>query len=194
MRKQKQREKQKLLPAASRDSHVTVTECHATDIEEDKERDKELEKKSKKENTRTLFDRLLPEYNLPEALQDKLGEWITYKIERKEQYQEQGMKTLLRKVENNLQTYGEQAMCDLIDDCMASGWKGIIFDRLAEKKKAMPQQKRGSFETDQFFNRALKRSYGDLEMHKSENPKTAADDEGIRKRAANLKAAFSKGV
>lgn len=44
LRKQKQRENQKLLSDMSRDSHVNVTQCHATeeDIEEDKE--KELEK------------------------------------------------------------------------------------------------------------------------------------------------------
>ena len=191
---QERRAIQRALVAKSSDTSLDKSsDVAVSDIEEDKERDKE-EKKSKKENTRALFDRLLPEYNLPEALQAKMGEWITYKIERKEQYQEQGMKTLLRKVENNQLTYGEQALCDLIDDCMASGWKGIIFDRLADKKKAMPQQQRGSFETEQFFKRALKRSYGDLEMHKSENPKTAADDEGIRQRAANLKAAFAKGV
>lgn len=38
LRKAAQRERQKALPA-SRDSHVTVTQCHATDIEEDKEED-----------------------------------------------------------------------------------------------------------------------------------------------------------
>lgn len=44
IRKQKQREKQKLLPDVSRDSHVTVTQSHATeeDIEEDKDKEKEI--------------------------------------------------------------------------------------------------------------------------------------------------------
>ena len=41
IRKQRQRENQKLLNAMSRDSHVTVTECHA--IEEEREEDKEKE-------------------------------------------------------------------------------------------------------------------------------------------------------
>lgn len=41
LRKQKQRESQKRLPDVSRDSHGTVTQCHATDI--DIEEDKELE-------------------------------------------------------------------------------------------------------------------------------------------------------
>lgn len=46
LRKQKQREKQKLLPNASRDITGQVTQCHATDI--DKEEDKEDKKKKKK--------------------------------------------------------------------------------------------------------------------------------------------------
>lgn len=41
LRKQKQRESQKRLPDVSRDSHGTVTQCHAADI--DIEEDKELE-------------------------------------------------------------------------------------------------------------------------------------------------------
>lgn len=47
LRKQRQRESQRLLPDVSRDSHVTVTQCHATeeDIEEDKELDIDKEKK-----------------------------------------------------------------------------------------------------------------------------------------------------
>lgn len=41
LRKQKQREKQKLLPEGSQDSHGTVTQCHA--LEEEREEDKEKE-------------------------------------------------------------------------------------------------------------------------------------------------------
>lgn len=41
LRKQKQREKERLLEGTSRDGHVTVTLCHATDI--DKEKDIELD-------------------------------------------------------------------------------------------------------------------------------------------------------
>ena len=47
LRKQKQRDKQKLLPEGSRDSHVTITLSHATEEEkeEEKDTDKEIEKK-----------------------------------------------------------------------------------------------------------------------------------------------------
>lgn len=90
--------------------------------------------KGKKETTHDLFLRLLPDYIIPDSLKAKMEEWFTYKTERKETYKEQGMKSLLRQVENNQLMYGEKAVCGLIDDSMANGWKGIIFDRL----KKMP--------------------------------------------------------
>jgi predicted phage replisome organizer len=46
IRKQKQRDKQKLLPDASRDSHVTVTDGHATEKEIEEESDIEIDKKN----------------------------------------------------------------------------------------------------------------------------------------------------
>ena len=45
LRKQKQRENQRLLQDVSRDCPVTVTLCHATDKEEDKEEDLDIDKK-----------------------------------------------------------------------------------------------------------------------------------------------------
>ena len=54
LRKQRQRENQKLLPEVSRDSHGTVTQCHATDI--DKEEEKELEKDIKKVDYVQIMD------------------------------------------------------------------------------------------------------------------------------------------
>ena len=140
-RKQVQRARQKetLLigeTPMSRDSHVTVTQCHATDKEIEREEEREVrdnKKKSVKENSHTLFERLLPEYNIPFSVSEKLKEWLTYKTERKEPYKEQGMKSFLRQVENKTIEYGEQAVCDLIDECMSNGWKGIIYDRLQQK-------------------------------------------------------------
>lgn len=154
LRKQKQREKQKALPDASRDSHGTVTPGHATEGEgeEDKdiEEEGEGEKKSKRETTHSLFERIRPDYMFSDLLNDKLREWITYKVERKEPYKEQGLKALLRKVENNSIKFGEQAVCNLIDDSMANGWKGIIFERL---QKPQQQTGRQSSYTDAIKNR-----------------------------------------
>lgn len=142
--KQKSRAKQKMLQDVN-DKSMTSQRCHDTeedkdiDKETEKEEEKEGEKKSVRETTHTIFKRLLPDYVFSDDLKAKMGEWITYKTERKEPYKEQGMKSLLRQVENNAMKYGDQAVCDLIDECMASNWKGIIFDRLQQKAQPSKQ-------------------------------------------------------
>lgn len=120
------------------DSTVDSTRITVDDAEEEKEEDKnkkEKENKSVRETTHTLFVRLLPDYLLSDSLQDKMGEWVKYKTERKEPYKEQGMKSLLRQVENKALQYGDDAVCSLIDECMANNWKGIIFDRLQQSQR-----------------------------------------------------------
>ena len=133
-------------------SKVNVNCADKEREEEREEREENNKKKSVKENTHTLFERLLPDYNIPFSVSEKLKEWITYKTERKEPYKEQGMKSFLRQVENKSLEYGEQAICDLIDECMSSGWKGIIYDRLEQKKAntfnngtAKPQSSNNNF-------------------------------------------------
>lgn len=139
MRKAAQREREKAKrDVSSRDSHVTVTQSHATDKEEEKEieLDRDITPPTpSKETASELFNRLLPEYSFSEELRGKLVEWMQYKSERRESYKETGLKSLLRQVENNAQRYGEQALCELIDLSMSNGWKGIIFDKLEEIQK-----------------------------------------------------------
>ena len=140
IRQAKYKAKQKQLPN-NVTGNVTVTDGNATDKEEEKDIDREEEKKSVRETTPTIFKRLLPDYILSEELQAKMAEWITYKMERKEGYKEQGMKSLLRQVENNALKYGDRAVCELIELCMASGWKGIIFDKLEKQPSRQGYQK-----------------------------------------------------
>lgn len=120
------------------DSTVDSTRISVDHAEEEKEEDKnkkEKENRSVRETTHTLFARLLPDYLLSDSLQAKMGEWVKYKTERKEPYKEQGMKSLLRQVENKAIQYGDDAVCSLIDECMANNWKGIIFDRLQQSQR-----------------------------------------------------------
>lgn len=160
LRKQAQRARQKqLLPEASRDITGQVTQSHATDKEGDIRRRKE--KKSVKESPHALFERLIPEYTMTDALKAKMHEWITYKTERKEPYKETGLKSLLRQVENKAMEYGEPAIIDLIDLCMASSWKGIIFEKLGAKPvQAQPIQRQTyqkptkAEEMNEFYNMA----------------------------------------
>ena len=118
------------------ESNDNVTKCNA-DVQKsniEKELEKELEKENKKggkrETTQSIFERLLPEYTISDVMADKLREWFKYKTERKDGYKEQGMKSLLKQVANKVSVYGDTAVCNLIDECMSNGWKGIIWDKL----------------------------------------------------------------
>ena len=76
---------------------------------------------------------------LNQKIREKMCEWCTYKIERKEGYKEQGMKSLLRQVEKKVAEFGEGRVCDLIEECMSNNWKGIIWDKMTQ----IPQRSAG---------------------------------------------------
>lgn len=154
--KQRSRAKQKALSAPSEDVNdmsMTSQCCHDTDTDIDIEEDidididKDKKKKSVRETTLTLFKRLSSDYilhmDIHADLYAKVEEWVKYKMERKESYKEQGMKALLRQIENNALTYGDRAVCDLIDESMSNGWKGIIFDKLKQKGSGKRNEQSG---------------------------------------------------
>lgn len=129
------RAKQTAIAEKSTVDSTRISVDHAEEEKEEDKNKKEKENKSVRETTHTLFVRLLPDYLLSDSLQAKMGEWVKYKTERKEPYKEQGMKSLLRQVENKAIQYGDDAVCSLIDECMANNWKGIIFDRLQQTQR-----------------------------------------------------------
>ncbi|MDO5146108.1 MAG: phage replisome organizer N-terminal domain-containing protein [Eubacteriales bacterium] len=91
------------------------------------------EKKAGKETQIQIFLRLVDDYAISDPVREKMQVWFKYKTERKENYKEQGMKSLLKRVETNAAKHGDQAVCDLIDECMSSNYAGIIWDKLARQ-------------------------------------------------------------
>ena len=69
-----------------------------------------------------------------EAMKAKVDQWLQYKSERKEDYQPTGLQSLITQIQNNVNKHGEDAIIDLIGDCMANGYRGIIWDRLKPKQ------------------------------------------------------------
>lgn len=131
----KHREKQKLLQAEVEKKECNVTErySNATDkirIDKNREDKRRKDKNSNKELALQLLDSLLVDFSISEPLVEKLREWLTYKAEKKQTYKETGLKTLLKQVAAKEQEYGSMAVMDLIDDCMARNYSGIIWDRL----------------------------------------------------------------
>lgn len=78
-------------------------------------------------------------------LKDKIIEWLDYKEERKELYKETGFKSLVTQINNNVKKYGAENVINLITECMANNYKGIIFEKLKNCKKPAPTVERRIF-------------------------------------------------
>lgn len=138
------------VPLQLRDEPVTST---ATQDRLGKERlGQDRLGEGKRETQKTLFEKLRPTYLFDDEMAAKMSEWFDYKTELRQPYKERGMTALLNKVEGYVRQYGNRAVCSLIDESMANGWKGIIWERL-EKKPAGSQYRRSEtgFQTSNPF-------------------------------------------
>lgn len=108
-------------------------EANCKQEEDESEKEKEKEKEGEIENEcypPTPFSKIIASYSFSEPLMAKTTAWLKYKSERRESYKEQGLKSLLTQIQKNAAKYGEQAVIDLMEQCMAANWAGIIWDRL----------------------------------------------------------------
>ena len=68
----------------------------------------------------------------------KIEEWINYKKQRKDKpYTEIGLNTLLKRIDKAVEEYGTNKVVDLIEECIANNYQGIIFEKL-KKGQAYP--------------------------------------------------------
>jgi len=96
---------------------------------------KSNENQMSKQNSILSFKFYISNLNINNQLKDKITQWLDYKTERKEYYKETGFKALVSKIIKSSDVYGLKPVIDLIDECMASNYKGIIFDRFKNTKK-----------------------------------------------------------
>lgn len=93
------------------------------------------------------------------VLQEAFEDWLKYKRERREAYKPTGLKSLATQIKNQAAIHGEEAVASLIRQCMASNWKGIIFDRLQNKTQSYGRSSTG-FETSNPFAEMLAEERG----------------------------------
>lgn len=122
-------------------SKQTASKAEANGKQEQPASEKENEKEREKEKENecyppTPFSQIIASYSFSEPLMAKTTAWLKYKSERRESYKEQGLKSLLTQIQKNAAKYGEQAVIDLMEQCMAANWAGIIWDRLMKGEPA----------------------------------------------------------
>lgn len=71
---------------------------------------------------------------------EKLSEWITSRLEHGDPITETGLKSLVRIAKDKITKHGADAVAQLITECMASGYKGIVWDRLEKARSGTPKK------------------------------------------------------
>lgn len=78
------------------------------------------------------------------AMIAKVNEWLDYKAEKRQQYKPTGLKSLITQIEKQAHQHGEAAVMQLIDDCMAANYQGIIWDKLGRQNNSPRQAESGN--------------------------------------------------
>ena len=71
---------------------------------------------------------------------EKLSEWITSRLEQGDPITETGLKSLVSIAKDKISKHGADAVAQLITECMASGYKGIVWDRLEKARSGTPKK------------------------------------------------------
>lgn len=91
---------------------------------------KELNNKELNNNINKYFE--------DEALNKSINEWFEYKKQRKSKYTDIGKKKLVTQIKNSADIYGVTTVVNLINECIANNYQGIVFGRL-DKPEAKPK-------------------------------------------------------
>ena len=127
------------IKSASNDGASKKEKEKEVEVEKEKEIEKEVEiEREGKGECEGENARLLA---LPPDVRTALTNWLAYKRERREAYKPQGLSALLTQTEKACKAHGAAAVADIIGTSMASGYRGIVFDRLA---RAAPQERTGN--------------------------------------------------
>lgn len=74
------------------------------------------------------------ELGFGKELATAFDDWLQYKRERKDKpYTPTGLKSVITQIRNNTAKYGENAVAELIQECMAANYQGIIWERLEKR-------------------------------------------------------------
>lgn len=135
------REEERKLEETKLDNTPPISSLQGTKDEPKTKRGQKT--KEPKENSIQILDRLILNYSMSDFLLEKVREWIEYKVARKEDYVEQGMKSLLTKISKEAQKNGDAAVVDIIDLSMGNSYKGILWDKISKNNNQQSFSRNG---------------------------------------------------
>lgn len=81
-----------------------------------------------------LYKKIKERVSLPEKLDEAFSKWLEYKTERGDVYTEIPLATLIKTVEDRAKASGEDEVIRVIDECIASNYKNIIWEKLKKSE------------------------------------------------------------
>ena len=123
----------------------------------------ELDKDSKESNkpakagkgTCDNIKKMIAKSSLGDEVKEEVEKWLEYKKERKDKYTEIGFRSLLTKIEKNCNEFGNDAVIDVIENSIVSGYQGIIWDKLTKGGRNGTVSKKDEDECDYNFGLVL---------------------------------------
>lgn len=82
--------------------------------------------KDKIYKTKSKSNNIIPLTPFTGELGAKVEEWLAYKKEKGQSYKPTGLKSLITKIQKNVEQYGERAVIDAIDTAMSNSWQGFF--------------------------------------------------------------------
>lgn len=87
-----------------------------------------------------FHEKMIEETDIPDIVKEEVRSWLKYKKKQhKFTYTEYGFKPFMQQIYFRVRDYGATNVIDVINESMANGYKGILWDKLEKKKK---QEKR----------------------------------------------------
>lgn len=99
--------------------------------------------------------KMIAESSLDDEVKKEAEKWLEYKKERKDKYTEIGFRSLLTKIEKNCNEFGKDAVIDVIENSIVSGYQGIIWDKLTKGGRNGTVSKKDEDECDYNFGLVL---------------------------------------
>ena len=123
----------------------------------------ELDKDSKESNkpakagkgTLDNIKKMIAESSLDDEVKEEVEKWLEYKKERKDKYTGIGFKSLLTKAEKSCNEFGNDAVINVIENSIVSGYQGIIWDKLKKGGNNGTVSKKDEDECDYNFGLVL---------------------------------------
>lgn len=83
-----------------------------------------------------FHEKMIEETDIPDIVKEKVRSWLKYKKKQhKFTYTEYGFKPFMQQIYFRVRDYGATNVIEVINESMANGYKGILWDKLEKKKK-----------------------------------------------------------